>query len=333
MNKPIGNKRRFSVSVILITAGVFLLLSGCSGDITFLDKPDDLLDIPYEHESLFFNGTEVRYLLPEQYDENSEDIIFYFHGMNNSEYSWLAPGAQGSVYYSILEEHPEFESNPVVAISFGSIYLLLDQLPDPYNADLETIFLEELVPYFREKLDRQGNIYLIGFSMGGFNAASMAMRHPDMFPGVALISPYTAPISPFEEEFDEFGKTNGMSRLSVSFTKNLLTSAFQTPERWDEYNPYYLAETQEKHPYIVMSATTEDLPGFEWAMNTFSDTLTESGIDHKSCVSPGTHGAVCADVFTNFLDWITARENRCNSHVEDTAPDMRTIFTAGFSIQ
>jgi enterochelin esterase-like enzyme len=59
------------------------------------------------------------------------------------------------------------------------------------SAPVETVFINELIPEvdrtFRTVAKREGRI-LEGFSMGGYGAARLGFRHPDLFAGISILA-------------------------------------------------------------------------------------------------------------------------------------------------
>ena len=143
--------------------------------------------------------------------------------------------------------------------------------------------------------------------MGGFNALTLSLRNPKFFPVIAVISPYVAPISPFTEEFDRMGEKLNMPKAQTKILKTTLVKAFQTREEWHRYNPFGLVERIQYYPYIVMSAATNDLPGFESSIKDFDKLLTKKKMDHYFCNISGDHNTTCRMLFSKFLEVISGR--------------------------
>lgn len=280
----------------------FIILSSCAR-ITFGEKPKEYDEnIAFTQGKEFFgkNKLELRYIYIE--GKNKNGIIFYLHGFNRTEEEWAENNGFGSKYYAVLKNNPDLPDYSVVAISFSSAFMFLEDAPEPYSDDIETIMIKEIIPYFKTKLDVSSEkTYLIGHSLGGYNALSLSMRNPDIFPVVCCISPYTAPFSPWDDDFEKTGKKLKMSPNQIFLLKSMLTNAFGSKEKWNEYNPFYLLENNDKFPFIVMSSATEDLPGFNWSVNLFAQKLTEKGIPNISCETNGDHWTTCEEIFTNFL--------------------------------
>ncbi len=61
----------------------------------------------------------------------------------------------------------------------------------PGSAPVETVFITELIPevdrVYRTVAAREGRI-LEGFSMGGYGAARLGFRHPDVFAGISILA-------------------------------------------------------------------------------------------------------------------------------------------------
>jgi enterochelin esterase-like enzyme len=68
------------------------------------------------------------------------------------------------------------------------------------RAPIETVFIEELIPRVDKTMrtipGREGRI-LEGFSMGGYGAARIGFRHPDMFCGISILA-----AGPLDPEFE-----------------------------------------------------------------------------------------------------------------------------------
>ncbi len=286
-----------------------VLISGCKKYIQPGIPPAHLdNDIKYKRGRVYFKKErlEVKYLYVKDYiRKDCPDIIFYLHGIYTDELEWVERNGFGTMFYNIIKENPEFKSFTVVSISLGGAYLFIQGAPYPFNADMETFFTGSIVPYFKKMLSKNGKVYLIGHSLGGFNSLMLSLRHPDMFPAIAVISPYVAPISPFTDAFDEKGRQLHMSDFQVKMLKNMLIHAFATEEKWDEYNPFKLLDKTGVYPYISLSDARNDLPGFEWSIDNFNEELVKHNVRHSFCKSGGSHDTACRKVFYDFLSEIS----------------------------
>lgn len=292
-----------------------MLSLGCMNRIKFGEPPLEL-----EQNLIIEQGTktytnkkdekiEMRFIitLPEIERNTSKDLIFYFHGLTGSEFDWAEKDSFGKSFYDVIKNNPDIPNYYVVSISFGRAFLVLDGLPKPYSIDLETLFINEVIPYFKEHLKCTGNIYLLGHSMGGYNCLALSMRNPDIFKIAAVMSPYVGPISPFSNEFVENGRELGASDSNIFIMKKILSDTFVTEERWYQYNPIKLTEKKGPYPYIILSTTEKDLPGFTDSIVDFNNKLIENDIDHYFCEGQGDHFAVCKVIFSKFLETIKSK--------------------------
>jgi len=295
--------------ITLLSSVLFIIISSCSAKagVTFISKRTDPSLISGKGQVLFSKNIRAKYIVtfyPEH--KKTSDIIFYFHGLGKNELEWAEKDGFGRVYYETVTKG-NFSSPPVVSITLGPAYFFLEDAPAPYNTDLESLFIKEIVPYFQDTFNRKGKVYLIGHSMGGFNALTLSLRNPDKFHIIAAMSPYTAPISPFSKEFEEKGKELNMPNFQVNMLKMQLTNAFKTEKKWNEYNPFYLVEHKKysNPPFIILSRATNDLPGFNWSINEFADLLNKKDIPNISCEASGDHRTSCGLVFKEFLNEIS----------------------------
>lgn len=147
--------------------------------------------MPIEMENLRIHsrcmGMDVGYsiVLPADYVSSGKKypVVFLLHGIGGDNSTWIE--------YSDIAR--------LAAISgMQAIYVMPDGFQSYYcnsfdsSQKYETFLLDELVPYLernypvsRRKCDKA----LIGFSMGGFGALSLYLRHSDLFAACVALSP------------------------------------------------------------------------------------------------------------------------------------------------
>jgi pimeloyl-ACP methyl ester carboxylesterase len=240
-------------------------------------------------------------------NSKEQDLIIYLHGVGMTELEWVEENGFGKIYFDILNEDSKLKKITAVSISLGPAFFFIDGAPSPFNADLEEIFLNKIIPHFQKLLNKNGKVYLIGHSMGGYNALSMSLRHPERFPLVFAISPFVAPISPFEEEFKLKGIELRMPKFQIKIFRRMLKRAFKNEEKWEEYSPYFLVKAGKINnpPFIVLSRATMELPGFDEAIDKFVELLENKKINHFNCINEGHHKSVCHKAFKEFLNRIS----------------------------
>lgn len=127
--------------------------------------------------------------LPDEYydSKKSYPVVYLLHGLGDDETSWLEYG-QISQYADKSVESDE--SVPMIFVmpeAFRTYYV------NDYKGSFlyQDMFVKELVPYidslFRTKANRQHRA-LMGYSMGGFGALNLHLKHPDVFGSAVPLS-------------------------------------------------------------------------------------------------------------------------------------------------
>ncbi len=134
---------------------------------------------------------EVKYsvILPEDYyrENGAYPLVYMLHGLGDDETSWLEFG-RVSQYYD--EEIAKGNISPMIFImpeGYRTYYV------NDYKGTFlyEDMFVKELVPYidsvYRTMPDPQYR-GLTGYSMGGFGALSLHLKHPGLFGSAVPLS-------------------------------------------------------------------------------------------------------------------------------------------------
>jgi enterochelin esterase-like enzyme len=255
---------------------------------------------PLEKEGLIFHSNclkqDVLYsiILPENYDCSKEDypVLFMFHGIGGDYTSWLEYGNVARVSDSMIKQGKIKPFIMVIPNGFLSYYC--NKFDGSFS--YETFFIKEFLPYiertYRVHKDALSHS-VIGFSMGGFGALSMALRHRDLFGSVVALSPSIRTDKQYENEMpqkdwdQQWGQIFGATGV---IGKKRLTDYYKT------YSPYH----------ILSHLRSSDLNGFGIMLNIGDKegTLCESNeelhrllldkeISHKWNVHKGGHDFDC----------------------------------------
>ena len=135
-------------------------------------------------------GGDVSYLLylPPGYDTASTTrypVVYWLHGLGGSQRS-------GAAFVRHLDAAIRSGRSPAM------IAVLVNGLRDSRWVDshdgqrpVETVFIRELIPHvdqaYRTTAAR-GSRMIEGFSMGGFGAARIGFKHPDLFSAVSIMA-------------------------------------------------------------------------------------------------------------------------------------------------
>jgi enterochelin esterase-like enzyme len=134
-------------------------------------------------ESKVLNQT-VKYsiILPKDYYTSKKEysVVYLLHGLNGKDYSWLE--------YGRLSQHIED------AVKNGKIKPMIYVMPEGYRTYYvndyygeflyQDMFIKELIPFIDEEyrtIRNSKNRATMGFSMGGFGALILPLKHPDIF--------------------------------------------------------------------------------------------------------------------------------------------------------
>jgi len=133
-------------------------------------------------------GEEVRFsvVLPADYyqSEHSYPVVYLLHGLGDDETSWLE---YGRISQFADRAEADGEIVPMIFVmpqGFRTYYV------NDYKGSFryQDMFVEEFVPYIDQQfrtLKENKQRALMGYSMGGFGAFNLAVRHPEVF-GVSV---------------------------------------------------------------------------------------------------------------------------------------------------
>jgi enterochelin esterase-like enzyme len=136
-------------------------------------------------------GQEVKFsvCLPVDYYEGNQSypVVYLLHGLGDDETSWLE--------YGRISQYADWatEKDSVVPMIFIMPEGYTNYYVNDYKGSFlyQDMFVKELVPYidslFRTIADRQHR-GLMGYSMGGFGALVLHLKHPDVFGSAVPLS-------------------------------------------------------------------------------------------------------------------------------------------------
>ena len=223
--------------------------------------------------------------LPKDYEQSQRyyPVVYLLHGYNDLPTSWADKAG-------IVETADRM-------IAAGVLLPCILVMPSGGRSwyidgpeKMETAFIDDLIPQidslYRTRTDRAGRM-VAGLSMGGYGAMRLALRHPDRFSAMALMSPAIyAPNPPF---------ISG-ARLAPAFQ----TNGMFDPARWREMNYPSLLEAFAKTGRslrVQLSAGLQDPYGTETAAQSFAVAWRHHGWQAELKLRPGTH---------DFAFWRTA---------------------------
>lgn len=127
--------------------------------------------------------------LPNGYDEKSDEkypVLYMLHGFGENSSSILEKSNTKDVLDKIMKDK---ENKMIVVFVDGFTSFFIDS---DYDKNMESAIKDELIKEIDEnyKTDANKNSRAIGgISVGGYGAASLSLRNPDLFTKALLISP------------------------------------------------------------------------------------------------------------------------------------------------
>lgn len=226
--------------------------------------------------------TSYQIYLPPHYDAEPArrfPVVYWLHGSGG--------GAQG-----IAPVSAQFDG----AIRSGRLPPLLVVFPNGLadsmwcdskdgRVPMETVFIRELLPHidavYRTIPDRGGRI-LEGFSMGGYGAGRLGLKHPELFGAVSMLG--AGPLQ--ESEFDPERTPRGdprEARALLAKTWGGDQAYFRAQSPWAQARAYAAGARPPLRLRLVAGALEEGLAN----NRKFDAHLTALGVAHQFIVLPG----------------------------------------------
>ncbi len=237
-------------------------------------------------ERVLFSSTaaaaQVSYfvLLPEAYAQQPEQhfpVLYWLHGAGG--------GSRGlpqlcSWFQQAMDEG---KIPPMLVVFPNGLSLSLWVDSADGSLPVETILMQELLPdvdhRFRTIPSREGRI-LEGFSMGGYGAARLALRYPQSFAAVSILSG-----GPLQKDFSTGPRSNPKQREIV------LNRVFDgDPAKFVAESPWTLVAAMDaprKLPKLRLVIGAQD----EMLQNVllFHDHMLRHGLEHQFQILPKAH--------------------------------------------
>jgi S-formylglutathione hydrolase FrmB len=228
----------------------------------------------------FEMGAEGTYCITTTDGSQNPDVLYFFHGRKQGEHAWLK-----SKWTAQTREKWGVDAPAIVTVSFGGNWLLVEK-NSRERSGLYNVFANRVLPFMENQIQMfspqsMGQRFLMGESMGGYNAVQMYLRNHQFFAKAALVCPAISTVSPFAgvKASWRYIKRTGASFLKV-FIGHMVTRLFMPDQQaWEQNDPLVLAQNMnEEYPPIFLSVGSEDSYGFQEGTARFVEIAKEKGV-------------------------------------------------------
>lgn len=234
-------------------------------------------------------GVAFRYCYRDLSTTNSNDIIYFFHGLEGSEETWFTQYL-GTLLIQKWWKHWGYRPR-IVTVSFGPQWLLVNNQRYP----LLPLFLKKIMPFLEKKVGglKMGHRHLIGQSMGGFNAAEVALQSPGTFQRVALLCPAITTVGPYssDQEIESYIDRTGAQPKLVRRMLAISRAVFLNQADWVRHDPLLLLKKYRDHTKskFYISVGLDDGYGFQEGAHQFYLLAKTEAFFSKWLPVPGGH--------------------------------------------
>jgi predicted esterase len=177
----------------------------------------------------------------------------------------------------------------VVSVSFAPYWILVDQP----GGRIETPKFDEFIRDWMPRLEKDAppkRRLLWGVSQGGFSAALLALRRPDLFQAEALTCPAIPSIPPFSSEPDRkaYAARRSIKTGGLEYGLSLFTNRLDGPAQYAPIDVVALAQ-RAKAPRTFIQANLSDEYGFFDGAKLLADALKADGASVEFRPEPGAH--------------------------------------------
>jgi pimeloyl-ACP methyl ester carboxylesterase len=231
------------------------------------------------------------------------DIIYYLHGGGAGEYGWAARRG----YPELVRRRWQamsFQPPVVATVSFGKEWLLTEENNSPDSGLLDEF--GRAMNYIESRLGRvPRKRFLVGESMGAFNAAELALKRPSLFDRAALLCPGFSSLPPHASaaEFNAYLKSTGAKASRARKIESLMERFFPDRVSWAGAAPVVLAGAASgaQSPSLYVSCGRSDEFGFFTGAKAFADLAKSRGARVMWQPLDGGHCAVAPYAVADFL--------------------------------
>jgi pimeloyl-ACP methyl ester carboxylesterase len=231
---------------------------------------------------------EVKYCTAAPQNGTSDSLIVYFHGLGGDEKEWFENPALISIHKEIVKKGLD----PwIITVSYGPAWLLTE-VDSSYKLFAKT--MDEILPDLQKKFHPTAfhERFMIGASMGGFNASQVLLKRPESYERFMLICPAITTVGPesTDQEVADYIRRTGADPEKVSFMVDWGKLEFPTATDWENHSPLILADKVKALPRVYLSCGLKDDYGFqEGALSLYQKIKTKAKTSWWYPIPNGKH--------------------------------------------
>lgn len=315
-------KSRRYIGVFLSMLALLLIgMVGCGSKRALPDNPSQFQRYTVDltmHSDILSEDIHYCVYLPESYREDTDKrypVVYMLHGYGDNYLSWNGKYLNANARISSLEKNGLGEMIYIFPDGFTSYYC--NTYTGKYN--YMDMFVYELVPYIDETLrtigSRDGRA-LIGYSMGGFGAMILALKHPEVFS-------FSAPLSMSfrtDAQYMTESASGWNKQWGRIFGGEGQVGAARLTDWYLEHSPYrqFCDENKKELSNVRWFFTCgDDEEQLLVANDSLHVLLRERGFEHEYRVANGAHtSSYWMNALNEVLPWLDSYLNKATAWPE-----------------
>ena len=251
-----------------------------------------------------FNMTvDYEVWLPEGYEKDTTreyPVLVWFHGGGENELGW---GREGRIGTIVRDRVAKGAIQPFIVVSpsagtFQPIFRTYDKL-----------LVEYILPDVEKRYRTNGTTVGFGHSMGGLSALIVALKHPGLFKGVVVSSPFVYDTCPWDSAEQKAAFDSEYGGRFVRRWRYQVGMNFDSREEYDEWSPYSLLRSGVNPgcPLLLTVGDQDPLGLYANNMN-LHEVMAAQNIEHEWYVQEGVGHGTVEDA--RLMDWLNEQAQK-----------------------
>ena len=225
------------------------------------------------------NDKTYGYCVTKTPGSKNPDFLYYMHGASQNQHSWV--DSKKLVYGYWTDHH--IDAPTVITMSFGPIWLLAQKNKAAASGLLEYV-TDTYMPQIEASLGGlHGRRLVFGESMGGFNAAQLIMKKPELFAKAVITCPDITTLMPYSsvDDMKAWSKATGADFWHAAWETVMQRIFFADNDAWNQASVLVIDKQYlgPKTPPLFLSCGEQDEFGFFPGAQAFAAQAKASGVN------------------------------------------------------